>query len=362
MNSRVTLTDVAKRAGVHYTTVSLALRNHPRLPKATRQRLCEIAEHMGYRPDPLLHALAEYRNGKKERLGIATVAYITNDGTRCAWKQIPAQVEIFLGAEQRAEKLGYKLEHFWRGEPQMTDSRLNDVLRARGISAVLIGPDPNHNNALPQLDWNKFAAIKIGFSVKSSLLHRVSIDRPAALDQALRRAIENGYRRVAVAIDQTWEHSAQMIGIAQAFESPPDSSFDQISIFVFSKNLERGRHQNLSFGEIGEFNHWIKNYFPDVLISTSHLIQRDELRGLNISADIGFADLMLEVFDGSLAGVRENYRVVGETAIEVLSAHMSQHVYGVPSIPTTTLVSGTWFDGGSLGSIKPAPSSEFALV
>ena len=35
---RVTLADIAKQANVHVTTVSLALRNHPRLPEKTDQK------------------------------------------------------------------------------------------------------------------------------------------------------------------------------------------------------------------------------------------------------------------------------------------------------------------------------------
>jgi DNA-binding LacI/PurR family transcriptional regulator len=39
MNDRVTMREVARRAGVHVTTVSLALRNNIKLPLATRERL-----------------------------------------------------------------------------------------------------------------------------------------------------------------------------------------------------------------------------------------------------------------------------------------------------------------------------------
>ena len=54
---RVTLADIAKRADVHVTTVSLAMRNHPRLPEETRKRIQALAEEMGYRPDPMMRAL-----------------------------------------------------------------------------------------------------------------------------------------------------------------------------------------------------------------------------------------------------------------------------------------------------------------
>ena len=43
---RVTLADIAAKAGVHVTTVSLALRNSPRLPVATRERIRKLAEQL----------------------------------------------------------------------------------------------------------------------------------------------------------------------------------------------------------------------------------------------------------------------------------------------------------------------------
>ncbi len=65
MNELVTMAHVAKRAGVHVTTVSLALRNHPSLPEHTKERIRALAAEMGYRPDPSLRALMAYR--KRQR-------------------------------------------------------------------------------------------------------------------------------------------------------------------------------------------------------------------------------------------------------------------------------------------------------
>ena len=64
---RVTLADIAVRAEVHVTTVSLALRNHPRLPAQTRERIQELAKKMGYVPDPFLRALVAYRGKMMQR-------------------------------------------------------------------------------------------------------------------------------------------------------------------------------------------------------------------------------------------------------------------------------------------------------
>ncbi|HRP04381.1 MAG TPA: LacI family DNA-binding transcriptional regulator, partial [Opitutaceae bacterium] len=91
---RTTLSDVAKRAGVHVTTVSLALRNHPRLPESTRRRIQSLAKRMGYAPDPLLRALVAYRGRVIERRNVPTLAYVTNWATRWGWKATTFPIRV----------------------------------------------------------------------------------------------------------------------------------------------------------------------------------------------------------------------------------------------------------------------------
>ena len=68
--------DVAAVAGVHQTTVSLALRNDSRLSEATRQRVRRIADEMNYRPHPLVSALVTLRRSRKRRRFHATIAFV----------------------------------------------------------------------------------------------------------------------------------------------------------------------------------------------------------------------------------------------------------------------------------------------
>jgi len=364
MNSRVTLSDVAKRAGVHYTTVSLALRNHPRLPKATRQRLRELAEHMGYRPDPLLHALSEYRNSKKARQGIATLAYLTNWSSRWGWKQVRSEAEFHLGAEERATKLGYKLEHFWRGEPQMTDQRLTDVLCARGITGLLVASDLYDEGNPPRLDWNKFSAIQIGLLPRLSPLNQVAIDHSSTIHLAVRHAIAAGYKRIAVALDRDCKQGPALIDAACTFEKRLRDSSIQLSLFAVSKYINDDVHEPpLRHGQQNGFARWLANVSPDVLISTSALAKPtlDSMK-LAIPRDLAFVDLMLESPNGEIAGVKENCRFIGKTAVEALSAQMNHHIYGLPEVATTTLVNGTWSDGESMPPVAACQRPEMALT
>ncbi len=66
MKRRVTLMDIARQAGVARSTASMALQNHPRISAKTRASIREIADQLGYRPDPAMTALAAYRQGKRQ--------------------------------------------------------------------------------------------------------------------------------------------------------------------------------------------------------------------------------------------------------------------------------------------------------
>lgn len=60
---RVSIRDVAREAGVSVTTVSHALNNKGRLSPETRRKVHEIAEHLGYRPNPAARSLVSGRTG-----------------------------------------------------------------------------------------------------------------------------------------------------------------------------------------------------------------------------------------------------------------------------------------------------------
>ena len=67
----VTLYDVAREAGVHFSTVSRALdpTKHDKVKDATRQRIIEVADKLGYRPDMVARGL---RSGKTGTVGVVS--------------------------------------------------------------------------------------------------------------------------------------------------------------------------------------------------------------------------------------------------------------------------------------------------
>jgi LacI family transcriptional regulator/LacI family repressor for deo operon, udp, cdd, tsx, nupC, and nupG len=58
---RVSIEDIARRAGVSHTTVSRALRDNPLISSKVRQEIKQLAREMGYVPNGIAQSLQTQR-------------------------------------------------------------------------------------------------------------------------------------------------------------------------------------------------------------------------------------------------------------------------------------------------------------
>ena len=124
LGRRVTIHDVAARAGVSQPTASLVLSNHPRARVAvlTRQRVLSAAAELDYRPNVIARSLARRRSFA---LGVI-VPDLRN----------PFMVEVITGAERVAADAGYAM---LLCDQQTRDiSKHLEILRARQIDGILL--------------------------------------------------------------------------------------------------------------------------------------------------------------------------------------------------------------------------------
>src|ERR1017187_4344007 len=77
-NKRVTVRDIARRLNVSHATVSRSLREDRRISEPVRQKVKLMAKEMGYRPDPMLSALAHYRRGNTNAPIGAELAWVNH--------------------------------------------------------------------------------------------------------------------------------------------------------------------------------------------------------------------------------------------------------------------------------------------
>lgn len=350
---RVTLADVAQKAGVHVTTVSMALRNHPRLAAVTRARLQGLAVEMGYVPDPLMRALVSYRNGLRSDRVRPTLAYVTNWSTRWGWKNVTAHPDFYDGAKKAAGALGYKLEHFWVREPGLTHGRLSGILYSRGINGLILASHGREMGDVIQFDWSGFSAVKIDYFPHKPELHNVTNDQCSIVRTAVRKVRAAGYRRIGFVMHRGWDHAVDhqwTAGFLCEQQSLPTRDRIPMHIFPGAEPMERWFNESKAdvTPDRQQFEAWLARYRPEVLLSKASFVLPHLRRGgWRLPRDMAFVDLFLENFDGQTAGIRQNHRVVGAVAVELLAGQLQHNKFGVPEIPYTTYVEGTWFDGKS---------------
>jgi LacI family transcriptional regulator len=363
---RVTLSDIASKAGVHVTTVSLAMRNHPRLPEATRQRIQALAQQMGYTPDPLLRALVAYRGGVIERRNTPTLAYVTNWTTRWGWKNVTAHPDFYEGAVAKAKELGYVLEHFWMRDEGMSQERLGQILYSRGINGLIIASHGREMGDALQFKWENFSAVKIDYFPHQPALHNVTNNQCDIARLAMHKVIAAGYRRVGFVMHRGWDHAVDHLWTAGYLcEQQALTARERIPAHLFPEPepVERWLNESKSevFPEPEAFMAWFEKYQPEVVISkASFVLPLFKKMGLSVPRDVAFVDVFLDDFSGRTAGVKQNHTTVGALAVEILAGQLQHNKYGVPEIPTTTYVEGTWHSGASCPT--PAPDRSAAVA
>lgn len=202
MAHRITLRDIAKRTGYHFTTVSMALRGDLSIPEATRDTIRRAANQMGYEPNPMAQGLATYRQARKPPAEHAPLAWLSNAGRSEQRSDYPFAVYLD-SARTRARQFGYRLEEFLLGAKDMTPGRMQKILLARGITGILVPPQPyGRRKGEIRMDWSPFAAVTFGHSLAWPPLHMVTNHHGNAARLAVRKLADLGYRRIGLYVSK----------------------------------------------------------------------------------------------------------------------------------------------------------------
>jgi DNA-binding LacI/PurR family transcriptional regulator len=337
--AKATLQDVATRAGVHRTTVSLALRDHPRIPAETRERVQAIAAKLGYRINPLVSALMQSRrSGQAEKH--VTVAYVTSYPTRFGWRPPHHdRPNYFPGAVERARDFGYKLEHFWLGEPGMTSPRFCDILSARGINGIIVGRLPPGQHSM-ELAWSRFSCVALGLTLRSPRLHHVTENHFDAAWQGMQRCRERGYRRVGFVFTEA--NDSPRVG-----DRWLGAFLAQQQLFLPADRLPPCPAVP---ADETSFRTWFERERPDALLAVHArpVLAWLGRMGRHAPRDVGLIDLAGDHPELGCAGVYANPAQLGALAIEMLVGLMHRNETGVPRDPHEILLTGEWHDGKTL--------------
>ncbi len=158
---KITIDDIAKRAGVSKTSVSFAFNNPERLSEATLNHILQVAEELGYSPDPLASNLKTRRTGCLGLLvpqPIPIVArnphmftFIEGIGETCHEKGMSLMLVPPLKGNLRRAIVRAAVDGFITIGLEPFRETMK-VLRQRGIPFVMVDSDPTPGIPCVNLD------------------------------------------------------------------------------------------------------------------------------------------------------------------------------------------------------------------
>lgn len=340
MESRPTLQHIADAAGVGKSTVSLALRNDPRLLEETRQKIQAIAEKLGYRANPTVAALMAQLRASRTQKFQATLGLINASSERDKLSEFQTFRDWVSGCNRRGSQLGYSLDEFWLWEPGIDAKRLAIILNSRGIRGLIVtgvlddGLLPAEFSPI----WTQFACVVVGVRTTRPKLHCASNDQYATSLDSFQEAISLGYRRPGLVIERKVDEN-----LNGRFSAGFLMGQLQLPVAARIPPCDFNREDPKSFGQ------WFRKQRPDVII-TLHAELKTWLpeMGFEVPGNVGLIHLDRTVDMTDWAGMNQNNDHVGVAALDMLVGALHRAELGIPTFAKSMMIESDWVPGDTV--------------
>jgi len=324
-----TIYDVARAAGVDPSTVSYALSGKGTLSQATRARVTQCAQDLGYRPNQVARSLISRRT--------KTIGLIIPDICH------PFFAEVARAVERSAHERGYRVFVTNTLHDEQLGQELLDDLTVRRVDGVIVAPGGVSRRTID-------AARDAGFPLlccfweeaKVDVPTRVTIDFEAGGRLAAQHLLSLGHRRIGLVThlkdELTADHHLRVAGFQRALaERGEPLSRDLVRLG--DSSVELGRVAALELLEVPEP--------PTAIFATNDLMAIGALsaawaRGIQVPADlsvVGFDDIVTAAYTvPPLTTVRVDKVAVMASAVDGLLAAQRDEVGTAPQQLVPTLV------------------------
>ena len=338
--------EIAERVGVSAMTVSLALRDSPRVSAATRRRVRAAARALGYVPNPLVSSLMRARARRRSADSRTTVAYLAPR----PWITPPSgghpfHWELLEGAREALAEQGFGLDPLATETYAFPEeeSRLADVLASRGITGLLLGPAVTPTQL--DISMDGLAVICIGRSLNQTRWNRVAADQILDMTMALHELRALGYRRVGFFDGEEHDRRNEHRWTA-GFLLDQHRSWTGIPPCLVGRGDSFTPEALLAYVETHDLDAVVSARNP----VAAWVVEANRHRRV----PLGFASLELTDAPEELAGIDPNFREVGRVAGQRLADEVLANRTGPPAVRRTVAIAGTWRPGTSAPTVRGA--------
>lgn len=332
-SDRVTLGMIADKAGVSRATVSRALRNHPQLPRRTCDRIQKLAEEMGWRPDPEASKLMHYLRESRQKRSLSTLAILNDHPHRGDLYKDPYTATLLKSAKARADVLGFQMDEIWLREPGLTASRTTSILRARGISGLLVPPEVD---PLPriELDWSAFSSVATTTTAKPESMNRVLPDNYGNLCKLMDALVARKRKRILLlslrGLEARTEFCPSNVYHAYCAQQP---GLSPLPVFYWDDISNAGDPLDALRNHYGACE-------PDTVVVADQWLLESLERATQTKAGADYLAVCYSNASPGLPGVDQRPSLVGSAAIDLLSAQVIRGETGVPDVPKLVRIPG----------------------
>jgi DNA-binding LacI/PurR family transcriptional regulator len=307
LKQRITIKDVAQKAGVSTQTVSRVINYRPDVSPETRERVQRVIKEMGYSPNVIARSLSR---GRTNTLGVVGFGL-----------EYFGSTSVLTGIEQKSNELGFSLllSLIDKFETLRIDEIVGNLL-SRRVDGI-IWAVPGNDRTAGQVT-GKFER----FSVPVVFLNKVQCndDIVVAMDNRLggrlatEHLLEQGYQRVGIITGPPtwWEAQEREIGWTEVVRAHGTDDPDAVKV---------NGDWSAASGDVGLHTLMAKSPDIDAVFASNDQMALGALQaarrlGIKVPEElgiVGFDDIPeAPYFYPSLTTVRQNARALGALAVD----------------------------------------------
>ena len=332
MTKKVSLKDIAEKAGVSVTTVSIVLNGRAKdmkISEAMARKILALGEKMNYRPN---HFAKGLRTGKTNTIGL-----IVDDISNYFFGPLANIVE------EEADKLGYTVM-FCSSENNEGKSRhILNMLVDKHMDGYIIAPTKAMLPELEKLVKEKKPAVLIDRYYQQLDSSYVTIDNVNGSLEAVNYLAKKGYRRIALVTNLT--DQLQMIQRMEGYQQGLNQNHLQLDQQIIKK-IPFGLTDEKVVKEIKDFVELNENKMDAIFFTSNNL----GVAGLEALRSIGKRipdDISVICFDDNdlfrlgmpgISVVSQPIKDIAKKAVEILIQQINQRSTTVEHIVLKTVM------------------------
>lgn len=342
----LTIKEIARKSGFSPSTVSYALRDNPRIPDATREKIKEIAKEMGYQRDAHLGQLMAHLKNRSKRAAACPIIWLNSTTNPNHWHETPWAREFFESASQRAHEQGFALSEVWVHDQKIPHSRLDEVLKARGAQGIILSTPLKDQDWTQWIDWNAYATVILDDPFALPQFDHVYANYCANMRMAVEQALSRGYKRPKVWLSQYEDYWTGYGYTSECLRQNRVRPELGELLTPFAKEITKEAAKA-----------WMDEHKPDLVIApTATLGMRLVELGYRIPEDVGYLAMYVLNADSKWSGISQLHMQQSIIAVDRIAALLQLNTLGRQTHPLHILIRGDWHEGTTLRTPIYAPA------